>query len=471
MTDTSLPFRGCRAIGISEGQRFRGRVVRLLSVAVAGSLSLLFLVALRPAKELNVILITVDTLRADHLGVYGYARNTSPNLDRFAKDSILFRHAFSHAPETNPSFSSLMTSFYPHETKVLRIFHALPPGAVTMAEILKANGYHTGAVMSHFSLRRGSGFEQGFDEYDDRVEDRVLKRKERIAPKTTLAAIKWLEGNYKKKFFLWVHFDDPHGPYAPPPPYNTMFVERSVPGNKTLRVGEFTGGIPPYQQLGEHRDPEYYISQYDGEIRFFDQAFGDLIKKIQQLGLLDNSVLVFTSDHGEGMGEHNYYFAHGEFLYNALIHVPLILRFPGPSPAVKEVRSPVSHIDVLPTILDAVSIRHSHPFRGRNLLAGGEDRQIFSQSHKISSKYALSVNNMKLVKGAKYELYDIQKDFSENADLMEGDSSFAFFPPAAALKNGLDAIPGQDALRLGPSIVWAKGSAMRKELRGLGYVQ
>jgi arylsulfatase A-like enzyme len=451
--------------------RLGGRVVRRLGIALTGGLSVLFLVALRPAKELNVILITVDTLRADHLGVYGYARNTSPNLDRFAKDSVLFRSAFSHAPHTNPSFSSLMTSFYPHETKVLSVHNSLPPGAVTMAEILKANGYHTAAIMSHFSLRRGSGFEQGFDEYNDHMEYQVSGRMERIAPKTTLAAIKWIEGNYKKKFFLWVHFDDPHGPYTPPPPYNTMFLERSTLKKKALRVGDLVGEIPPYQQLGKQRHTEYYISQYDGEIRFFDQAFGELMKKIQELGLLDTSMLIFTSDHGEGMGEHDYYFTHGQFLHNGQIHVPLILHFPGQSPAVKEVRYPVAHVDVLPTILDRVTIRHPLAFRGQNLLASHENRQIFSETDKLGSKYALIVDNLKLMEGTKYELYDIQKDFSENANLMKGGRTVATFPQAAALKNRLDAIRREDALRLGPPIVWAKGSSMRKELRALGYVQ
>ncbi len=451
--------------------RFNRRSIRLLSTAVAGGVGLLLLAAARPASERNVILITVDTLRADHLGVYGYARNNSPNVDRFAKEGILFRYAFSHSPETNPSFSSLMTSHYPHETKVMSLFYALPQGAVTMAEILKANGYHTAAINSHFSLRRGSGFEQGFDEYDDRLEDLVLGRKERIAPKTTLAAIRWLEGNHKKRFFLWVHYDDPHGPYAPPPPYNTMSVERSTLGKRTLRVGVRVGEIPPYQQLGDHRDPEYYISQYDGEIRFFDLAFGDLMKKIRELGLFDNSMLIFTSDHGEGMGEHKYYFSHGQFLYNGQIHVPLIIRFPDLSPEVKEVRYPVAHVDVLPTILDTVSIRYPHAFRGQNLLASHEDRQILSQTLKLGSKYALIVKNMKLMEGSRHELYDIQKDFSETANLMKGDRAVALVPQAAALKNRLDVIRRQDALRLGPPIVWAKGSVMRKELRGLGYVQ
>ncbi len=455
---------------------FSGRFLFPLSATLAVGLSVLLLAAARQASKRNVILITVDTLRADHLGAYGYARNTSPNVDRFAKEGILFRYAFSNANSTNPSFSSLMTSHYPHETKVFTNFYLLPPGAVTMAEILKANGYHTAAINSHQSLRRGSGFEQGFDEYDDRLEDLVLGRQERIAPKTTLAAIKWLEDNYTKKFFLWVHYNDPHGPYTPPPPYNTMFIEPSTLGKRTLPIGDADDGkISLYQQLGDHRDPEYYIAQYDGEIRFFDLAFGDLMKKIRELGLFDNSMLIFTSDHGESMGERNVYFSHGQFLYNEQIHVPLILRVPGQSPEVKEVRYPVSHVDLLPTILDAVSIRHPHALRGKNLLTGREYRQILSESFRRGPEYALIGNNMKLkliTRGKKPALlYDIQVDFSESEDLMHGTGRIALFPQAVPLKDGLDAIRRQDALRLGAPIIWSTESPMRKELRSLGYVQ
>ncbi len=426
-------------------------------------------------QAVNVILITVDTLRADHLGVYGYPRNTSPNVDRFAKESTLFRSAFSHAPETNPSFSSLMTSHYPHETKVLRFYTALPPKALTLAEILKTNGYRTAAINSHFTLRRGSGFEQGFDLYDDKLEDVILGHVERIAPKTSRAAIQWLEANHRtQKFLLWVHYDDPHGPYAPPAPYTTMFVESQRGGRPRLPINEWSGkgGIPKYQLLGEHRDPAYYIAQYDGEIRFFDAAFGDLVKKIQDLGLFENSLVVFTSDHGEGMGEHDYYFAHDELVYNALIHVPLMVRLPGKASAGREIRSPVAHVDVLPTILDTVGIKASQGFRGQNLFAEPRDREIFAQGHNRGSKYALIASGLKLVLGgAGNELYDLHTDFGETANLLKKALSESFFARVGGLKKRLDAVRQQDALKLGQPVIWSQDSATKKVLRSLGYVQ
>ncbi len=460
--------------------RLGGRFVTPLIMAAVVGLGLLLLVAARPASEINVILITVDTLRADHLGAYGYARNTSPNLDRFAKEGILFRYAFSHAPSTNPSFSSIMTSHYPHETMVLRNEFRVPPGAVTMAEILKANGYRTGAVVSNPTLHRGSGFEQGFDVYDDQIDllDRVTGRVERIAPKTTLAAIRWLQRNYTEKFFLWVHYMDPHGPYVPPSPYNTMFVEPTAAGAKTLPVIEGKEGkkgtIPRYQQLGNHRDPTYYVSQYDGEIRFFDDAFGELIQKIQELDLLSKSLIIFTADHGEGMGEHEYYFAHGQYLYNGLIHVPLIIRLPDPSSEPKEIRYPVAHVDLLPTVLDAASISHPNAFKGRNLLTRRENREIFSETHSrgLGSKYALIANGMKLMQDTShYELYDLEKDIAETVNLMAAKMSSTVAAKVADLKRELEAIRQQDSLALGNPIPRSTDMRSRKMLRALGYVQ
>jgi len=458
-------------------RRRGGRGALPLICTLAVGLGLLLLAAARPASEVNVILITVDTLRADHLGVYGYARNTSPNLDRFAKEGVSFRYAFSHAPETNPSLSSLMTSYYPHETKVLRNEYVLPPGAVTMAEILKANGYRTGAVVSNPTLSRGTGFEQGFDVYDDHVEDQdqVSGRVERIAPKTTLAAIKWLEGNYTQKFFLWVHYMDPHGPYVPPSPYNTMFVEPPAAGAERLPFSKGRSGkgvIPSYQRLGDRRDPEFYISQYDGEIRFFDHAFGRLVQKIKELGLLSNSLIVFTSDHGEGMGDHDYYFDHPVYLYNGLVHVPLIIRFPGQSSEAKEIRYPVAHVDVLPTVLGAVSVNPSQTFRGRNLFTQGKERTILTETHHFGRRGALIREGLKLIQNSRdYELYDVNKDFAETENLIDDVMTATDSARVADLKRELEVVRQQDFLALGNPIPRIMSDHTRKQLRALGYVQ
>ncbi len=461
----------------------RGFAVLIL-VLIAGG-ALFWFLKPRSAKRINVILITVETLRADHVGVYGYARDTTPNVDRFAKQATVFRQAYSQAPETNPSISSLMTSHYPHETKVLSVFHTLPPKALTMAKILKKKGYRTAAVISHDTLRRGSGFEQGFDTYDDRMEEGVqLKwgpnrresvQRERIAPKTTRAAIKWLEKNYKDKFFLWVHYEDPHGPYTPPPPYNTMFLQRSRDGTKALPVLQTvsgTGGIPPYQLLGDHRDRSYYISQYDGEVRFFDQAFGELMEKIRELGLFENSLIIFTADHGEGMGEHGYYFAHRELVYNGLIHVPLIIHVPGKGIQPTEVQKPVALLDVLPTVLRILSVKPPDKLRGRDLFAAPAQRPIFSETETGGSKYTILSDDLKLIVNEdSSELYELSKDYSEQRDLIAAGLDQSLTPRAIELKNEVERIRHEDSLKLGKPVMWAVDPETINQLRALGYVQ
>ncbi len=453
----------------------RGRVWLLGSVLAVGLLVVLALV-FWPRRGINVILITVDTLRADHLGVYGYAKPTSPNIDQFAREAILFRRAFSHSPETNPSLSALMTSHYPFETKVYSVFYTLAPGAHTMAEILKAQGYRTAGVISHDTLRQGSGFEQGFDEYNDRTEVLVAHgtRAERIATRTTRAAIEWLEGNFKSKFFLWVHYDDPHGPYIPPAPYDTMFVEPARPGAKRLPVNPWSGkgGIPAYQVLGDHREREYYVSQYDGEIRFLDESVGELIAKLRLLGLMENSLIIFTADHGEGMGEHDYYFSHYEFLYNELIHVPFILRLPGQAPPPRVVEERVGLVDVLPTILEILGLKAPRPLKGRSLLSPDAKREILAEAYRPELKTTLIAEDLKLIlRKGHSELFDIRADFAEQSNLNKSGMDTALIARAFKMKERLDGMRREDALQLGKPILWSMPPETIKTLKSLGYVQ
>jgi len=435
----------------------------------------------RSVRPTNLILITVDTLRADHLGAYGYRRATSPNVDALAKESLLFRRAFSQAPETNPSLSSLMTSHYVHETQVRRNFHQLQPGANTLAEILQANGWRTGAVVSNYSLRRGSGFEQGFEDYDDRMEDVATptwEGIERVAPKTTAAALDWLRRHREDRFFLWVHYMDPHAPYHPLEPYNAMFLESAGGERKHLpflslesfEAGSQVGGIPVNARLGDHADPEYYVSQYDGEISFLDHWLGELLKETRALGLLDNTLVILTADHGEGMGEHNLYFNHTEFVYTELIHVPLLIRLPGASQAGKAIELPVGLIDLLPTILRALALESPGPLRGQNLL-NPQPKAILAGAFFTPGQVTVISGEMKLIHTAgRYSLYDLGRDFYEARDLMQtGD--VAELDAARGLKETMFAIRNQDELGLGLPVEWVVLPEEKRKLKALGYVQ
>ena len=453
-----------------------GSHVWVLSLLVLVALAGAAILAYRTSGGVNVLLITVDTLRADHLGAYGYPRNTSPNLDAFAKESLLFLNAFSQSSETNPSLSSLMTAYLPTETKVLNNRFALQDGAVTLAELLRARGYRTGAVVSNFSLRHGSGFEQGFEDYDDKVTDRhqtEWEGLERFAPGTTKAALTWLEANGGAPFFLWVHYMDPHYPYRPPHPYDTMFADAPPDKDQWLPFNEERtglGGIHPAAQLDDRHELQFYISQYDGEIRFFDQYLGELLQTMRAKGLLKNTLVILGADHGEGMGEHNYYFAHHEFLYQSLIHVPLLLRFPDQRLGGQSMSYPVANTDIVPTVLETLGMEVPKTMRGRNLLSPG-DRDIYATVSYRGKKSALIAEGKKLIQDADHtQLYDLVRDASEQRNLAEMDPD-GDFTIGAKLKQRLAELEGEDRLGLGVPGEWNIDEGSTRKLKALGYVQ
>jgi arylsulfatase len=334
----------------------------------------------------RVIVITCDTLRADRLGCYGYERPTSPRLDELARQGLLFENAYATAPHTNPALASLFTSRLPDELGVSggnRML--LPEPIVTLAEIASRSGIATAAVVSNWALRRAPdgagdvGLAQGFAHYDDRMgspEANRVGQFERLAPDTTNAAIDWLEqhGRGADRFLLWVHYQDPHGPYTPPPELARAF-ERPAGDEPQLPLGERHDGyrqIPAYQVLDGERRPGFYSDRYDAEIAFFDRELGRLLDHLADTGLDRDALIVFTSDHGESLGEHEYWFCHEQHVFHEAVHVPLILRAPpGRLPSGPGARSEalVSHLDLLPTILGAFDLP-SPPARGLDLLVG-----------------------------------------------------------------------------------------------------
>jgi arylsulfatase A-like enzyme len=421
----------------------------------------------------NVLLISVETLRADHLGCYGYSRDTSPNVDGFAQGSLLFKNCFAHASSTAPSCSSILSGFFPHETGVLdNVTTTLSAKVNTLTEFLRNSGYATLAVVSNYILRREQGFNQGFEIYDDELEDKEKVRRvpERIAQGTTQRAIKYLRKNRQRRFFMWIHYQDPHGPYTPPPPYDTLFKSRenkslSLRFNSALR-GE--GGIPNYQRLGDHRDYEFYVSQYDGEIRYFDHYFGELLSALKELRLADDTLIILTGDHGEGMGEHNFYFAHEEYVYDGLIHIPLIIRYGTQALGIRE--NYVGQISLMPTVLNLTGISASLPFRGPDLLAGGLiDQEVFSEQ---GDKYSIIVDPLKLIHHAINDedfLYNLRKDREEEDNLIK-DNQYA--DSLAMLKKRLDSLRHENLLALGRLQRPHSVSTEEKEkLRSLGYTK
>jgi arylsulfatase len=441
-------------------------------VALVGVFAGLWLVGPFGDDKPSIILISVDTLRPDHLGCYGYERRTSPSVDAFAGESVLFSRCFAQAPTTRPSCGTIVSGYYPHELKIFNNSDNLPLPVTTVAERLRKEGYRTIGVVSNFVLRKGGGFEQGFDYYDDRMDDLELVRgiPERIAEKTTETAISLLRLHHRNRFFMWIHYQDPHGPYTPRPPFDKTFSGRAGE-DMELAVNETVtgmGGIPSYQALDGIRSYNHYLSQYDGEIRYFDEHFGRLVGELKALGLYDRALIVFTADHGEGMGEHDYYFAHGEYVYNSLIHVPLIIRH-GVGQAGRRDEL-VQLADVVPTILGVAGIEVDRSLHGSDLLEGSVGgRPVLSE---MPDKYSIIENGLKLIHHAKtdeYLLFDIASDPDEENNLLN-DPAYAgrLSSMAAVLAEHLRSdVLGSRVRRNTQRLTRDE----REKLKALGYVQ
>jgi arylsulfatase A-like enzyme/Flp pilus assembly protein TadD len=308
----------------------------LLILAALTALPAVAQISAKPA--LNVVLITIDTLRADHVGCYGYKQIKTPNIDALASDGARFERAFAVVPVTLPSHSTMLTGTYPmlsgmHDFSGNKL-SALQP---TLASVLKQAGYQTGAVVSAAVLDSRFGLNHGFDFYYDhfdfsRLDERNLDEMERPGNVAADVALDWLGKNSQKKFFLWMHLYDPHFPYRPPEPYNREYADRP----------------------------------YDGEIAFADEQVGRLLKFLKEKGIYKNTVIVLCGDHGESLGEHGEK-THGFFIYNATMHVPLIIRVPGNAAAESVIADPASLVDIMPTVLSAVGLEIPSQVQGRNL--------------------------------------------------------------------------------------------------------
>jgi arylsulfatase len=329
----------------------------------------------------DLYIISVDTLRADRLGAYGGERSLTPNLDALAVESLVFENAFAPAPFTLPSVSSLHTGRHPLVTGVTSNLGVIPEVVPTLAERLQEAGWRTGAVVSNFALRRVTGLDRGFDEYDDRFNqvERNRNQPERTARDTRTAALAMLDSMRaagESPIFLWVHFQDPHGPYTPPADYLAPLLEsaRADPaGQRKLPVSRSfsgQGGIPSYQVLGDEREVGFYRASYDAEVVYTDTEIGALLDGLRERGRLDDAILVFTTDHGEGLGEGDYWFAHGETLSDPLVRVPLMIRAKGIAPGRRS--DLASLLDVGPTLLSRLGLARSES-EGRDLFADANE--------------------------------------------------------------------------------------------------
>jgi choline-sulfatase len=389
-----------------------------------------------------VILISVDTLRADHLSSYQAGRRSTPHIDALAKKGTVFSQVSSPFPLTLPSHAALFTSTLPFANGVQDNGVPLNSSAVTLATVLKGAGYRTAAFVGSFVLDRRFGLSRGFDIYDGPIDLHnktaagTVERK-RPGAQVVEAAARWLERNSSVPFFLFLHLYDLHLPY-------------DLPQAPSLRHGE-TG--------------------YAAELAYEDRVLGDFFAALEHRGLFAKTLIVFTSDHGEALGDHGES-THGYFIYQSTLHVPLIVHWPVGFTRFSQARAdlPVSLIDVTPTMLDAIGLPRPPGMRGQTLLGGRTTGEIYSESLYARNHFgcatlrSLRVGNVKYIEAPKPELYDLATDPKEQRNLYDQQRS-----KAAAMSQRIAAIraesaPASDAKPAAP------GSDTIGKLRSLGYL-
>ncbi|MCK4340489.1 MAG: sulfatase [Phycisphaerae bacterium] len=323
------------------------------------------------AEYPNLVLITLDTLRADHLGCYGYEIAQTLNLDRFAASAVRFDLATTPSNNTLPSHAAILIGKYPHNFGVPRNGFKVPPEHDTLATILKSHGFETAAFISASVLESKMGLDRGFDVYNQDFDTHEIDQVQRRAPAATRCVVDWLKKRTGKPFFVWLHYFDPHYPYTPPAPYDKMFYpeyEGEADGSIEY-ICSITGvkGVP--KRVTTSDDHRKLIALYDGEIAFLDAGLGEVFEILDQEQHRARTMVVVVADHGESLTEHNYYFDHGEFTYQPSMHVPLLIRPPDCDPSLVPagVKEQVETIDIFPTVLAYLNIPSPGDIDGQDL--------------------------------------------------------------------------------------------------------
>jgi len=403
------------------------------------------------AGKYNVLLITMDTTRADHLRCYGYQNIETPALNSLARQGVLFNNAYVVAPMTLPAHTAILSGTRPLYNGVVdNGGYRVPDELVLLPEILKPKGYATAGFISAAVLKKVFNINQGFDYWDEEgiqpQKEMTALVAERKADATTDAVLAWLNKNYKKKWMLWVHYYDPHQEWNPPQPY--------------LRL--------------------YYFDRYAGEIAFLDSQIKRLLEFLDQKKLASKTIVVAIADHGEGLGEHGEA-THGIFIYDATARIPFIIRIPGLKNPGRKISQVVSQLDVLPTILDLLSMPAAKELQGRslkNLLLGqepdSESGEAFLESHfpllhyGWSEIYGLRSGEYKYFQVPKPELYDLKKDPGETKNIASANAKLV-----KELDYKLEEV--KKSSRSAIAVLAKRGPELdeqtRKQLEALGYVQ
>jgi len=372
----------------------------------------------KKSNQPNVILLSIDTLRNDHLGLYGYGKPTSPFLDRFASESVVFQRAVAQAPETLPSHMAIMTSLFPG---VHRMVKASPPGRLSAkwpiwSQIMKSIGYQTAGFTSGAEVSPIYGFNRGMEVYSSKWERSEIAFNKK--------SVRWIARTMGHPFFLFLHTYDVHTPYEPPPPYDTMFGSTEF---KSRDEGA-KKGMDALKRFNRNQK----VALYDGEIRYVDSQIQQFMNRLKDLDVYDDSLIIITSDHGEEFMEHGQLARHGLTLYNELLFVPLIIKFPHGKWGGTVINDPVESVDIMPTVLDFLETPGPKHVQGISLLNtiknGGslvtpaaKKRSVFSERLIQGSELEVSVQTLtekyyhRVVQSD--EFYDISKDPLEQKNI------------------------------------------------------
>ena len=425
-------------------------LVMFLTIAVLGVVFLLYATIWykNAADKPNILIISLCSVRPDHMSCYGYQRETTPNFTELAAESIVFENAITQWPKTTPAFAAMMTGKYCHTVRMMRtpMRQRLDDEHETLAEILLANGYDTAAFISSPALNKKTNVLQGFRTIDELWR---LPRPERYLD-VSKRALEWLKKAREEPFFAWVHYNTAHQPYrAIGAPQDLFIKDKFYNPDQRIRINPRPlplpiakdhpyafeilrpdlGGVHPTAVLKENPEElAHYIARYDAGIYAADRLAGQLLLEVRKMELLEKTIVVVIGDHGEGLGDHNYFFGHGRFPYQACAHIPLIIRPPGGINSVR-VTTPIGIFGLTPTLLEMVDIDAPKEMEAKSFLsiAYGKAKgdHVFMESG-YHLDYTLSVWEGKwklihvpnkldraLMTGSEYELYNLQEDPGE----------------------------------------------------------
>ncbi len=428
----------------------------------------------RPRNSTNVVLITFDALRPDHLGCYGYDKPTSPNIDKVASEGVVFLNAIAQSSHTAPCMSSILTSTYPLQHGVFNFGDSLSAGVTPLSKVLKNNGYATAFFTNHQGI-----FIRGFKKYFNNFYTPIILEGDLggnnfvHAQEITPLAIKWIENNKNSKFFIWIHYLEPHFPMDSSDVYRKMFSNDNLPSNNVLITAYGLGGLPEnLASLNNYiKDFNYYAGLYDASIKYGDDQLGQILDYLQKSGLKNKTAVIISADHGEGFGEHGLYFQHGFMLYDELVKIPLIIGLAGEKTRNKRIEEQAQQIDIGATVLGILGITKPKNMLGISLITLFKDQKKRSSRYVFSfllNRIAVRTENLKLIYNLDqkdYEFYNLKQDPGEVNNLAGKEK-----PDFSQLKNKMSAfLHDYELIDRKKKVLLSDFE--KKALYSLGYVQ